>query len=426
MIKLLPILLFFAVFVVFSANSQVEAVPNSKYITISHPTEAEPNKKEVPVTVKLTNPKNSDTEFSGYVEFRWAGINNISPVSVDTGSHYWMDGTSNNIKYFWRGTLKAGKTATFSTTVKTGTNEGKFQLAQAEFILNINDALQTSEPSFLIIKAKNQKTPTPTATRTQTPTPTPLPTLNPEVDGVRIFGTIQRELTINQGRSVKAFTVASTRSGWVYLQMYGYPTTSGQGIRWNPSASWILVPNTVDISVSVDQNVPVGTYSGEIVIQTSPNYKKVSLGKITVKVVANIPPTATRTPTATQTPATSTRPKITSVSPLTVKPGDWVTIQGENFLTYDTKVKTLQVWLFHDNGGANDLASVVDGNGYAKPFVSWSQTTIQFKVPEDKVPQSGFLNVIVNDKFDKYPTRFTITGKSTPTLTKSPVYTTPL
>lgn len=108
-------------------------------------------------------------------------------------------------------------------------------------------------------------------------------------------------------------------------------------------------------------------------------------------------------------------PKITSLSPLSVKPGDWVTIKGSRFLSASgTDVSSLQVWLVHDNGGVNTLATVVDEKGIAKPYVGWHEDSIQFMITDDKVPQSGYIYVIVNKGFAKYEVRFTIEPKNGP------------
>lgn len=128
-------------------------------------------------------------------------------------------------------------------------------------------------------------------------------------------------------------------------------------------------------------------------------------------------PTITATPSPTPSPTASptAAPKITSVSPTTVKPGDVITITGQNFLHAGVDVNSLMVLLAHKDGGVATLAAVA---GYDKdPRVAkpnWGQQSINFKVGQ--VPdQSGLVKVVVGNQFATWAEEVIIKTQPAPT-----------
>ncbi len=110
---------------------------------------------------------------------------------------------------------------------------------------------------------------------------------------------------------------------------------------------------------------------------------------------------------------TNPRPTISSVTPLTARPGDTVRITGNNFLTPDVRVDSLQVWLAHDDGGVAVLASVIPRTG----DVMWEDTAITFRIGNDRPTQSGKLYVIVNNRYARLNERFSIVADPAPPST---------
>lgn len=101
----------------------------------------------------------------------------------------------------------------------------------------------------------------PTASATATPTPVPL--------GATV-STRNVTITMNRGET-KSNVFSFTSTGANGFTLYGYPTTYGPGINWNPSSGGMSVGNTMQASLSVNANVPVGTYTGTGRIQFTPS-----------------------------------------------------------------------------------------------------------------------------------------------------------
>lgn len=84
------------------------------------------------------------------------------------------------------------------------------------------------------------------------------------------FGTESVTISINRGETKKnIFSFTST--GATGFTLYGYPTTFGAGINWNPSSGGMSNGQTVNADLSISSDVPVGTYTGVGLVKLSPS-----------------------------------------------------------------------------------------------------------------------------------------------------------
>lgn len=91
-----------------------------------------------------------------------------------------------------------------------------------------------------------------------TPSPSPNASVSPQ--GVTI-STNAVTLTLNRGET-KSNVFSFTSNQATSFVLYGYPTTYGSGINWNPTSGSISPGQTIQVGLSVSSNVPVGTYTG--------------------------------------------------------------------------------------------------------------------------------------------------------------------
>lgn len=128
----------------------------------------------------------------------------------------------------------------------------------------------------------------------------------------------------------------------------------------------------------------------------------------------NLGPAPTLTPTPTPIP---TNPIITSISPLTVVPGDRVTIHGNYFITAGTgNVSDYRVLLLNVTGGTDQLAAPVVSEGIPTP-ADWEEDVIAFTVPQ-RPPHAGHIVIWIGVASLQWPDLFTIvSANTTPTPT---------
>lgn len=165
----------------------------------------------------------------------------------------------------------------------------------------------------------------------------------------------------------------------------------------NPSSYFFStpIPFIPTFPLSSNQNSPVSTPNPTSSPAPSPSWP-----------LSAPTPTPLPTPTFTPLPAgDSNTPLISGISTMTASPGERVTIYGSNFLNATTTdVTTLRVWLVHNDGGINTLASVSPNIGNTV----WEQSAISFTI--DALPQSGQLRVLAGNKYANLPGVFTIVG----------------
>lgn len=127
--------------------------------------------------------------------------------------------------------------------------------------------------------AKQTATPTPTTPAsntnpgTTTPNSAPTSALTPVPTSTPLGATVSTKsvtLTMNRGET-KSNVFSFTSTGATGFTLYGYPTSYGPGINWNPSSGGMGVGSTTQASLSVNANVPVGTYTGTGRIQFTPS-----------------------------------------------------------------------------------------------------------------------------------------------------------
>lgn len=129
-------------------------------------------------------------------------------------------------------------------------------------------------------------------------------------------------------------------------------------------------------------------------------------------------PEQTKVPTATATATPNLRPRITNVTPLSARPGEYVTIRGVNFLSdATTDVTGLMVVMTNDTGGGSILSSVIPDFGAT---LEWGQDIIRFRVKDVQPPAVGKIQVAAGGKFDTWQERFTVLAKANPTPTATP------
>ncbi len=108
--------------------------------------------------------------------------------------------------------------------------------------------------------SNSDTTPTPTSGGTTSPTPTPAQApfgLQASASSVN--------LTIEEGKSTKAFDITST--GATQFSLYGYPTNYGPGINWSVSSGGISNGQSVPVEISVNSGINPGTYSGNAIVK---------------------------------------------------------------------------------------------------------------------------------------------------------------
>ncbi len=67
---------------------------------------------------------------------------------------------------------------------------------------------------------------------------------------------------MNRGETKQnVFSFTSTGAGG--FSLFGYPTSYGPGINWNPSSGGMTTGQTTQVELSVTSNVPTGTYTGQ-------------------------------------------------------------------------------------------------------------------------------------------------------------------
>lgn len=190
---------------------------------------------------------------------------------------------------------------------------------KAEQIISTVDKTETLTPVEVVIKSFNKEEaidvrpiippagePTPTLTPSPTPTPIVLNDMGTSVTN------LEKNITLAPGESRRALTITSTGANGI--SMYGYPTGYGPGINWSVSSAGLVTGRSIDIKVQVNNNVPEGTYTGNVEIISYPSNKRQKIGEITVKVEKKAEPTATPTsaqPSSTPAPGTTATPTPT-------------------------------------------------------------------------------------------------------------------
>lgn len=104
--------------------------------------------------------------------------------------------------------------------------------------------------------------PTPTNKPVSQPTSTPLPA------GATV-STNSVSITMNRGET-KNNVFSFTSTGATQFTLYGYPTSYGPGINWNPASGGMVSGQTVNVSLIINSNVPVGTYTGTGILKFEP------------------------------------------------------------------------------------------------------------------------------------------------------------
>lgn len=210
-------------------------------------------------------------------------------------------------------------------------------------------------------KATSVSTPVPTSGSGSGTNPTPTVTTAPTQASLGLqVSASSVDLTIEDGKSAKAFDITST--GATGFSLYGYPTEYGAGINWSVSSGGITPGSSVPVSVQVNSGINPGTYSGTAIIK---NQSGVQIS-IPVKI------------TVVRTQASRYVKILAPNGGETLKAGDTFTVQWEG-----NDIDKCNIGYTFGPGSRNDINSNVPttGNGsYAWTVNIGNTTNTQVKI----------------------------------------------